>query len=257
MQADGDINANITRIDGHEVFLVMMNHKERYALDLTHAQFGHRDETLMPWRTYVDIRVQSNTGEHPLGWTKRKSRKIMFNGFGEKGLHTQNISDKFGEVLTKAVSDFQRDSEGWIRIFKTPDDGTYHNKVQQVMQFVATRIDAFIDASTRNGFLKAYGPGVSRKALAVTAERDHKAKLDSWGEDGRGSSFKKAMEAIKARQAKEKNEWKKDNEITTLAQLRGLSRDGHKSLQNSAKQTSASDQGPSIPSLPISYRETS
>ena len=77
VQADGGIASDLSRNYRHKVFMIMLKNRERYALDLTHAQFGHRNETLMPWRTYVDIRVQSIIGEHPLGWVQGESRRVM------------------------------------------------------------------------------------------------------------------------------------------------------------------------------------
>ena len=60
--ADGEFADDITTNDFHDLFLIMLENQERYALDLTHAQFGQENETIMPWRTYVDIRVHSNCG---------------------------------------------------------------------------------------------------------------------------------------------------------------------------------------------------
>ena len=50
----------------------------------------------------------------------------------------------------------------------------------------------------RNELLKTLESKVDQKAVLAKAKLDRKAKLDSWGEDGRGPSFEKAMEAIKA-----------------------------------------------------------
>ncbi|KAL8834634.1 MAG: hypothetical protein Q9176_007383 [Flavoplaca citrina] len=64
----------VNQVDRHEVFFVMMlspgvalQDQERYAIDLTHVQYGHHDETLMPWRTFVETRTLETSENLPLG----------------------------------------------------------------------------------------------------------------------------------------------------------------------------------------------
>ncbi|KAL8866528.1 MAG: hypothetical protein Q9174_006250, partial [Haloplaca sp. 1 TL-2023] len=140
-------NSYINAVDVHRVFFIMMQdptakrqdlskmqEQERYAVDLTHAQYGHHDETLMPWKTYVETRV-SVTGELlPLGRARAETEKMMLKLFGDEGRRLQTITGLFEKALTSAV----RDISCWTSLWKEPNDATYKQQVDKILQHVTT-----------------------------------------------------------------------------------------------------------------------
>ncbi|KAL8763437.1 MAG: hypothetical protein Q9184_000745 [Pyrenodesmia sp. 2 TL-2023] len=201
---------HVNQVDQHEVIFVMMHSpgvpmqdQERYAIDLTHAQYGHRDETLMPWKTYVETRVHSNSGQRPLGWTRQNLRKVMVESFGEEGLLLEVIAAQFGEAMTAAVRDFP----GWMKVWKEKDESSYQRQVEHILHHVSNRLDQFIASKANDKNFKLWNSLAERKLLETNAKRIRKEKLESWGQDFRGPAFVSAMKLIKARQAKERERW--------------------------------------------------
>ncbi|KAI4145351.1 MAG: hypothetical protein L6R39_003832, partial [Caloplaca ligustica] len=152
IEPSGSLDRHIDHVDKHEVFFLMLPNQERYALDLTHAQYGHHDETLMPWATYVETRVTSTLGQYPIGRAMELARKMMVEEFGKEGLLLQLIEEEFGAAMTAAV----RDSSGWTKFWKEPDETTYNRRIEQLMQHVTTRLDKLISARANDSKWKLY-----------------------------------------------------------------------------------------------------
>ncbi|KAL8894248.1 MAG: hypothetical protein Q9207_008528 [Kuettlingeria erythrocarpa] len=200
----------VERVDQHEVFLIMMHSpgvqmpdQERYAVDLTHAQYGHDDETLMPWKTYVETRVSSNKAQLPLGRARETMKELYLEKFGKEGLTFQTIFDQLERATTAAVREFP----GWTKLWKEKDETAYQRQVEQILQHVSTRLDQFNASMASDEKYKLWSSSVERKRMEVDAKRTRKQKLDSWGPDLRGPAFAPAMKLIKARQAKERESW--------------------------------------------------
>lgn len=206
----------VDKVDVHEVIFVMMHSpgipiqdQERYVIDLTHAQYGHHDETLMPWKTYVETRVHTNSGHRPLGWTREKTKNLMFEELGEDGLMLQIIVGHFEEVMTKAV----RDIPGWLKIWKEKDETAYERQVEQILQQVTTRLDKFVAGKADDVNYKLWTSASGKRLMEANAKRLRKQKLDLWGSDFRGPAFAPAMKLIKARQAKERESWTEEKKV--------------------------------------------
>ena len=216
MQDGGFVN-DLATDDFHDLFLIILENQERYALDLTHAQFGQENETIMPWQTYLDIRVHRNCGQGLLGGLRDQGRKLTAERFGETGMAVEDTIDRFEEILTKAIREIEAKSSGWMKAFKIAEETKFAAKVQQTLRFVTGRLDDFVEANTANGTFREWGSESERRALISAAESLRQEKVRSWGEDNRGPAFEKAMQAIEKRQEKEKKEWAKPNEIQSFA----------------------------------------
>ncbi|KAL8921793.1 MAG: hypothetical protein Q9208_005550 [Pyrenodesmia sp. 3 TL-2023] len=237
---DGSIDftsKRIDKVDQHEVLFVMMNSpgipvqdQERYAIDLTHAQYGHHDETLMPWKTYVETRVHSNSGQRPLGWTRENLRKLMVENLGEEGRMLQVIVGQFGDAITAAVRDFP----GWMKVWKEKDEAAYQRQVEHILQHVTTRLDRFVASKANDEDYKLWSSTAERRLMQTNTKRMRKEKLELWGQDLRGPAFVSAMKLIKARQAKERGSWgtpeaeKKRMEMHLIHTLEGTDYKGPK-----------------------------
>ncbi|KAL8771986.1 MAG: hypothetical protein Q9209_002651 [Squamulea sp. 1 TL-2023] len=211
VHVNGEFEYNSENVDQHEVFLIVlfnpripMQDQERYALDLTHFQYGHHDETLMPWKTYVEDRVRSNSGQRPLGWTKEKSLKMMVEQFGQEGFKIQTIANDFEQVLTAAI----REIPGWIKLWKEPKEDAYIRQIKNVTEHVATRLGEFLAAKANDKDYRIWSSPAHKRLMEANAKRIRKEKLESWGKDYRsGPTFKSAIGLVKARQAKERAAW--------------------------------------------------
>ena len=234
---NGSLPDNPTHNDRHELFCVVLKNQERYALDLTHAQFGHENETLMPWRTYVDIRVHCSFGQNRLGYGRKELRKVLFETSGDAGLTVEGINDEIEQVTRKAICDIEKKGQQWVKVFKIADEATYQSKVLQSLQFVADRLDTFIATNISNGRLKMWSSERERRLLVAEGERMRRQKLEAWGEDNRGPQFEKALKAIRERQAREKKEWDEPNEI----EFNRLALDGQGNIQTVGMQPSPED----------------
>ncbi|KAL8851460.1 MAG: hypothetical protein Q9221_003639 [Calogaya cf. arnoldii] len=203
-------NSNyINNVDGHEVFLIMIHGPgaelhdfERYAVDLTHAQYGHHDETLIPWKTHVETRVKSNQGVLPLGRAREKRKEMFLQGWGNEGREILIFLEKFERALTAAVQDYP--GPGWTKIWKEQNETSYQRQADRVFQHVAHRIDQMVAAEENKASFKQWRSMAEKKRLEANAEAIRKHKLDFWGHDLRGSRFVSAMKVMKARQAKER-----------------------------------------------------
>ncbi|KAL8649047.1 MAG: hypothetical protein Q9226_005744 [Calogaya cf. arnoldii] len=209
-QGTGSDSDYINSVDQHEVFLIMMHspgvemqEPERYAVDLTHAQYGHHDETLMPWKTYVETRVHSNEGLLPLGRAREKRKEIMLQEFGNEGRETLIILEKFGEAVTAAVRGYP--GPGWTKIWKEQDETIYQRQVDRVFQHVANSLDQMVAAKEDKATFRLWSSMAEKRRLEAAAEAIRKHKLDLWGHDLRGPKFVSAMKVMKARQAKERD----------------------------------------------------
>ncbi|KAL8694580.1 MAG: hypothetical protein Q9224_003540 [Gallowayella concinna] len=197
-------------VDQHEVFILFMYTPgnlspdlDRYALDLTHAQYGHDDETLMPWKTYVETRVISNSGQKPLGWTRERSKRLMVEHFGFDGLKLQIIAEGFGDATTAAI----RERTGWRKMWKEPDEILYQRQVEQVKQHVADRLERFVTSKANEQLFKLWDSASMKTRMETAAKQARLEKLESWGHDYRGKAFGPTMEMVAARQAKERERW--------------------------------------------------
>ncbi|KAL8942325.1 MAG: hypothetical protein Q9211_001442 [Gyalolechia sp. 1 TL-2023] len=210
VHTDGAFDYNSDNVDQHEVFLLLAYHpqlpmqeQERYALDLTHTQYGHQDETLMPWGMYVETRVRESKGQHPIGWAREYAKKYMTEQFGQDGLDIQIIAEHFQEATTAAIREFS----GWLKLWKEPDDTVYQRKVDQFMQHVTMRLDGFIAAKTNDDFYKLWKTNTEKRLMENAGKKIRKEKHKLWGPDLRGPAFVAAMKLVKDRQVKERKEW--------------------------------------------------
>lgn len=213
VRTDGSIDFDshmINGVDPHEVIFVGMlspgiptQDQEHYAIDLTHAQYGHHDETLMPWRTYVERRVQTTSGHHPLGWTRETTMKLMFEELGKDGLMLQIVAGQFTDAMTVTVRDFQ----GWMKVWREKDETAYQGHVKHILHHVNTYLDCFIAEKANDEMYKLWNSTAQKKLMEANTEVIRKKKLELWGQDFHGPAFVSAMELIKARQAKERESW--------------------------------------------------
>ncbi|KAL8877658.1 MAG: hypothetical protein Q9198_004365 [Flavoplaca austrocitrina] len=137
----------VNQADRHEVFSVIMlspgvamQDQERYAIDLTHVQYGHHDETLMPWKTFVETRTLETGEKLPLGRARIKAEEVMLKTLGEDGSRIQSSVGQFADVMTAAV----RELPGWMKVWKEQDESTYQRHVERIYQHVTKRLDQFI-----------------------------------------------------------------------------------------------------------------
>ncbi|KAL8995981.1 MAG: hypothetical protein Q9169_004397 [Polycauliona sp. 2 TL-2023] len=213
---DFDIDRSPSRpfvdaVDQHDVFLVMvhspavgmMANPERYAIDLTHAQYGHHDETLMPWRTYMETRVHESKDVLPLGQARVTAEKLLTKLFGDEGIRIQKASLQFEGVMATAIRDFPN----WMKLWKEKNEVIYQRQVEQMLQHVSTRFGQFVAAKANDVDFKLWTSVAQRKMLQARAAHVRKEKSKSWGKDFRGPAFVSAMQTMKARQAKERSRW--------------------------------------------------
>ncbi|KAL8836925.1 MAG: hypothetical protein Q9170_002724 [Blastenia crenularia] len=200
----------VNKVDQHEVFCIMllnegvsMEDQERYALDLTNAQYGHEGETLMEWRTYVETRVRSNKGLRPIGWTREESRKLMTKELGRDGAAIHDFIEQFRMATTAVIREFP----GWIKLWKESDETIYQNHVDQLMRNVVTRLDKLNEAKANHVGWKLWHSTSQKMLMMANAKRIRKQKLDRWGHDNRGPAFVSLVKLVKARQAKERKNW--------------------------------------------------
>ncbi|KAL8668719.1 MAG: hypothetical protein Q9168_006666 [Polycauliona sp. 1 TL-2023] len=202
-------------LDQHQIFFLSMNSpgvemadQERYAIDLTHAQYGHHAETLMPWDTYVETRAYRISEVLPVGRAKIITEQYMLKTFGEGGRVTQGIIGQFENAMTAAVGEFS----GWINVWKEPNEEAYQRSVEQTLQHVTTRLDEFIASKAKDKDFKLWHSLEQKKFMRAKARKMQKKKLRLWGEDFRGPAFVSAMEKMKARQAMERSKWGSDED---------------------------------------------
>ncbi|KAL8997122.1 MAG: hypothetical protein Q9188_006402 [Gyalolechia gomerana] len=166
-----DYDSNV--VDHHEVFLLLayrpevpMGAQERYALDLTHTQYGHQDETLMPWRT-------------------ENARKVITEHFGQDGLNFRITAENFEAATTAAI----RESSGWMKLWKEPDETVDQRKIDHLMEHLTMRLDNFIAAKAKDNFYTLWKSSTEKKLIEDAAKQILKEKHKLWGPDLRGPAF--------------------------------------------------------------------
>ncbi|KAL8887558.1 MAG: hypothetical protein Q9192_006303 [Flavoplaca navasiana] len=200
----------VNQVDRHEVFFVMMlspgvalQDQERYAIDLTHVQYGHHDETLMPWKTFVETRTLETSEILPLGRARLKAEEVMVKTLGEEGRMIQSAVAEFAEVMTAAVREFP----GWMKVWKEQDESTYQRHVERIYQHVTKRLDQFIATKMNHRDFQIWHSMAEKKLMQGAVKQMRKEKIKSWGVDLRGPAFAPAMKLMRARQKKERSKW--------------------------------------------------
>ena len=221
---DGRVNY-VNQVDRHEVFSVLMlspgvamQDQERYAIDLTHVQYGHHDETWMPWKTFVETRTLETGEKLPLGRARIKAEEVMLKTLGEDGSRIQSSVGQFADVMTAAVSEFP----GWMKVWKEQDESTYHRHVERIYQHITERLDQFIATKMNDWSFQILHSKAEKKLLQGAMKKIRKEKMDSWGTDLRGPAFARAMKLMKARQKKERSKWGSPEEEKKKMQLRAV-----------------------------------
>ncbi|KAL8938657.1 MAG: hypothetical protein Q9216_003777 [Gyalolechia sp. 2 TL-2023] len=204
---DGAVEDKRDIVELHDVFFLIGYHpwvpqieQERYALDLTHAQHGHQNETLMPWGTYVETRTRESGGMYPIGRARQNSKKMMTERFGQPGSNFQIIAEHFSDATTAAIREFS----GWTTLWKERDNTVYRRKVRNLLQHVTTRLDEFIAIKTGDDLYKLCESSTDMKLMQSVAKDIRKKKHESWGPDLRGPAFHEALKLVKARQMAER-----------------------------------------------------
>ncbi|KAL9635337.1 MAG: hypothetical protein Q9204_002662 [Flavoplaca sp. TL-2023a] len=200
----------VNQVDRHEVFFVMMlspgvvlQDQERYAIDLTHVQYGHHDETLMPWKTFVETRTLETSEILPLGRARLKAEEVMVKTLGEEGRMIQSAVAEFAEVMTAAV----REYPGWMKVWKEQDESRYQRHVERIYQHVTKRLDQFIATKMNHRDFQIWHSMTEKKLMQGAVKQMRKEKIKTWGVDLRGPAFAPAMKLMKARQKKERSKW--------------------------------------------------
>lgn len=223
VHTDGAFEYKSDEVDQHDVFLLLayqpelpMGAQERYALDLTHTQYGHQDETLMPWRTFVETRVRSIKGQHPIGWTRENARKLMTEQLGQDGLNLRITAEHFEAATTAAIREFS----GWMKLWKEPDETVYQRKINHLMEHLTMRLDNLIAAKAKDNFYTLWKSSTEKQLMEDAAKQIRKEKHKLWGPDLRGPAFVSAMKLVKERQAKEREAWGTPGEQKARVELR-------------------------------------
>lgn len=207
VHVDGHFDYKSDIVNLHEAFPTPLHqpglplqHQERYALDLTHVQYGHQNETLMPWRTFVETGVRESRGNHTIGWGAENAKELMTKNFGQLGREIQIREEYFGRAITAAV----REYSGWMKLWKEPDEAIFQHKVEFPKQHVTKRLDEFIALKMKDDFYKIWKLSMEKKLMGKPAKEILQKKLKSWGPDLQDPAFYAAMKVMKKRQANER-----------------------------------------------------
>ena len=86
----------------HNLFPVTSKNGINYAIDLTHAHYGHYGETITPWQFYVNTRVREieskNQFGHTFSWTSAKATTIS----GIRG-KSHVLNQSFGVIVKECA----------------------------------------------------------------------------------------------------------------------------------------------------------
>ena len=198
-------DGGIPKLDaaGHQLFIVAftdakrpMISLERYALDLTHAQYGHHDETLMPWATYVDARCESTGKAEDVGhFAKYKLGSDYAKLFGDEevGRFISNLMLKFRDAMTSIVREVGLQHGGWTKVLRLPDPIAYEKKAAQIAKTVTARLDGFVQRKKDDGLFVMKQSRIEARHVAAHTKDVEAKKIKSWGSDFRGQDFVDAM----------------------------------------------------------------
>ncbi|KAL8964322.1 MAG: hypothetical protein Q9183_004531 [Haloplaca sp. 2 TL-2023] len=153
--------------------------QERYALDLTHAQYGHHNETLTPWKTYLETRATYTSDLLPLRRDRTKAETTIFDMFGDKGGLLQATTGLFEKAMTAAV----RDVPGWTALWKPPDDITYKQRVKKILEHITACLDQFVDTTLNGKEYRLWHSAQHKRIMESNPSRIREKKLVSWGAD--------------------------------------------------------------------------
>ena len=205
--SDGEIGYDESHHVEHDVFFVHMNFAERYALDLTCAQYGHFDELLMPWATFVETRCLSTSDHQPLGHAKEGVRELVLKQHGPEGLQYLQARNAGTDVLTNAVASIPDKFGAWIKILKQQDEEVYRKCVEQITEYVTQSLNQAISTNEIKEGVKLWHSRAERRAYAAREGRRRQEKVKTWGEDFRGPAYHKLLAALRKKQKAEKDEY--------------------------------------------------
>ena len=195
----------------HFVMYVSLSVAERYALDLTCAQFGHLEETLTPLDIYTKTRVENQLWCFELGMAQEAALIHLRERCSTNGVRLPEIYGAFENSLTQSIIEMSTKFNGWMRILECKSEAIYLTRVGHIMRSITCRIEAFINADQTKSLFRKYEfqptPTTIRE-LTGEIERKLRHKLRIWGEGYReGPAFITALEAVKQRQKKDKSRW--------------------------------------------------
>ncbi|KAG8532306.1 uncharacterized protein KY384_003947 [Bacidia gigantensis] len=203
----------------HTVFTLHLSLTERYALDLTHAQYGHQNDTLTPWKTYLDTRVHSTIDKpRPVGYTNEKN-KIIFAEIDNGDYATRQVA--FEGVLRQAVTSVPQKVDAWSKIWQTSDEAAHHLQRDRIIGIVTTSFDKFIASTANTPLFQIWNSQAMYRGMVAMGKREYENKVKDWGEDGRGRLYPLLVDLVKKWQASDKKgEWAPRDEGGLPAGLR-------------------------------------
>lgn len=96
-------------IDGteykHSVLRITTRTGEKYALDMTGAQFGWK-ESILPWDLFADTRILSVAGIEAFGYTK-PFMEAKCSSLGEAPVYVHYIQKSFRDALNSIIFTWQ------------------------------------------------------------------------------------------------------------------------------------------------------
>jgi len=124
--------------DTHTILLVTLNNGEIYVLDLTGAQYGHYDETVLPWQAYKSHRVLTISRRVPFGYSKinRELEALMISGWKGKrmGIYQSSL-----QQLYAASSTWQRENLSLQDMLEL-SDMAFSSKQREFVQYLKAHL---------------------------------------------------------------------------------------------------------------------
>lgn len=195
----------------HSIVYICLNAAEKYALDLSCAQFGHMEETLTPLDVYVKTRVEKGKSCEKLSEAKESAMKNLRSMDQDHRTREADIHQAFENTLTQATAELSARFKKWDQILNCESEDIYHKREDHIMRLVSGRIEAFINSEETKTLTRKFDfqptPSVIR-GIEVQIDRHSRMKTRNWGNDYRGGpAFKEAVKSVKEQQKEAKSRW--------------------------------------------------
>jgi hypothetical protein len=125
----------------HSILRVTTRAGERYALDMTGAQFGWTD-SIIPWDLFADTRILSVDGIEAFGYTKPYLEAKCSSSLGAARAYVHYIQKNFANVLNGLLYDWQRANMLLPALLGLPHE-EFKQQQQALMESVESKMQGY------------------------------------------------------------------------------------------------------------------
>ena len=122
----------------HSIIKITLKNGEKYALDLSGAQFGHSDP-LLPWERYVKTRAEYIEETKPLGSYRKRTKFLWKPKSGGEGI--VNCDEEIARIVNAAIDEWQK-TNGTLRDLLRLQEKQFMAKREAFFGFIEASIEA-------------------------------------------------------------------------------------------------------------------